>query len=137
MAIFIIFWFSVFGIVLRIISMILKAIRSLIYSIQDTVLECGKIAIVGGIAVLVLFMVLGFSTIIRKMSVGLIIGLIFIIGCIKLVFSVSESELVESIASLVRIVIGLCILALIRLNSYVERAYVFFLKKIIQKVNSL
>ena len=141
MAIFIIFWCAVLGIVLWFFSIILKGLQSVIYGSYDAIVEWGAITLLAGIVLVFFYMLYGLSSAIRTGNFwdivgGLIlsfVGIALVIGLVGSLGALILELAVMAIATIITVVITVLEL----LNSWIEEGYVFFLKKIKQKVDML
>lgn len=141
MAIFVIFWCAVLGITFWTISIILKAIESAIYSIYDAIIECGVITLLGIAGLILMYVLYKVSFGIRTGTFWSMVGSL-ILGCIALAILLGlwgwiGALILEIAALVVTYIIGFCVKVLEFLNVHAEGAYVFFLKKIKQRVELL
>lgn len=141
MAIFIIFWCAVLGILFWGCSMFLKSIQSAIYGAYDAIVECGAVALLGIVGLIFFYLLYALSFGIRTGEIWDIIGSL-ILGFLGIAFVIGiigglGAVILEIAVMVVTFIITMAITILELLNSGVEKAYVFFLKTIKQKVDSL
>lgn len=138
MAIFTIFWCAVLGIFFWLFSMLLKSIQSAIHGILEAVITCGSLTLLGMLGVFLLWAIYNIAIMIRINTgvFGVVLGIIVVIFLAFLLVFIGTAA-GEIAITIVSVIVGIIISILEKLNPAVENAYVFFLKKIKQKVDLL
>lgn len=141
MAIFIVFWCAVLGTVFWLLSIILKAIQSVINGAFSAILEGGAIVFLGTAGIAFLYLLYSISVGIRTGSIGEMIWKV-ILFFIAIAFIVSlvgglGAIILELAFLIVSSITSIAISILKFLDACAEAAYIFFLKTIKEKVDLL
>lgn len=141
MAIFIVFWCAILGLLFWLLSVIVKSIQAAIYGVFDSIIKCGIIIVFGLFCCFVLYLFYQISSEIRT---GTLFDTLFMIVICVILFSVFFGWLcgiglivLELVAAAVYGLIEITIICLEAMNTWTETAYVFFLRKIKRKVELL